>query len=63
MFKDLHTKNLDWPEAIWEAWVSFEHLYGTVEEVDSCLDKVEKAAYQVNARRAKVGISLSYYIL
>jgi hypothetical protein len=47
-------KNLDWPEAVWEAWISFEHLHGTVEQVDACLDKLEKAQYQVNTRRAKV---------
>jgi squamous cell carcinoma antigen recognized by T-cells 3 len=47
-------KNLDWPEAIWEAWLSFEHLYGSVHEVDECLDKIEKAQYQVNTRRTKV---------
>jgi squamous cell carcinoma antigen recognized by T-cells 3 len=47
-------KNLDWPEAIWEAWILFEHLHGSVELVDACLDKVEKAQYQVNIRRAKV---------
>jgi hypothetical protein len=50
-------KNLDWPEAIWEAWISFEHLYGSVDEIDACLDRVEKAQYQVNARRAKASSS------
>ena len=56
VFTDIHTKQLDWPEAIWEAWVSFEHLHGTLEEIESCLDKVEKAQYQTNARRAKVSL-------
>jgi hypothetical protein len=50
---DIHTKQLDWPEALWEAWVSFEYLHGTLEEIESCLDKIEKAQYQTNARRAK----------
>lgn len=54
VFSDVHAKNLDWPEAIWEAWISFEHLHGTVDQVDACLDKIEKAQYQVNIRRAKV---------
>jgi len=58
VFKDLCMKNLDWPEAIWEAWISFEHLFGSVQEVDACLDKIERAQYQVNMRRAKVGGSL-----
>lgn len=53
VFSDIHVKNIDWPEAIWEAWISFEHLHGSVEQVEGCLDKVEKAQYQVNARRTK----------
>lgn len=55
VFTEVHTKNIDWPEAIWEAWIAFEHMHGSVEEVDTCLDKIEKAEYQVTARRAKVG--------
>jgi hypothetical protein len=55
VFKDLVYKNLDWPEAIWEAWISFEHLYGTVQDVDECLDKIDRARTQLNARRLKVG--------
>ncbi|KAG7088241.1 hypothetical protein E1B28_012255 [Marasmius oreades] len=53
IFSDISMKNLDWPEAIWEAWVSFEHLHGSVEQIQSCMDKVEKAQYQVHIRRAK----------
>ncbi|KAF5382630.1 hypothetical protein D9615_003010 [Tricholomella constricta] len=53
VFSDIYMKNIDWPEAIWEAWIAFEHLYGSVEELDTCLDKVEKAQYQINSRRAK----------
>lgn len=47
-------KPMDWPEAIWEAWLAFEHLHGSVDEVDNCLDKIDKAQYQVNMKRAKV---------
>ncbi|KAF7365413.1 ATP-dependent DNA helicase PIF1 [Mycena venus] len=52
-FVDLHLKNLDWPEAIWEAWLAFEHLHGSVQQIDACGDKIEKAQYVVNTRRAK----------
>ncbi|KAF8208710.1 hypothetical protein K438DRAFT_1812755 [Mycena galopus ATCC 62051] len=52
-FVDLHLKNLDWPEAIWEAWLAFEHLHGSLQQIDACGDKVEKAQYVVNTRRAK----------
>lgn len=53
VFSDLVYKNLDWPEAIWESWIAFEHQYGSVEELEACLDKVEKAQAQINMRRAK----------
>ncbi|KAJ7164661.1 hypothetical protein C8R43DRAFT_236103 [Mycena crocata] len=53
-FVDLHLKNLDWPEAIWEAWLAFEHLRGSVQQIEACGDKVEKAQYVVNTRRAKL---------
>ncbi|KAI0357377.1 RNA-binding protein Prp24 [Trametes cingulata] len=53
VFRDIAMKNLDWPEAIWEAWISFEQLYGTVEELEDALDRIERAQTQVNARRAK----------
>jgi len=57
LFDDIHKKQLDWPESIWELWISFEHLHGSVDQVDECLDKIEKAQAQVNARRAKVSLS------
>ncbi|KAI3616179.1 rna-binding protein prp24 [Moniliophthora roreri] len=52
-YSDICMKNIDWPEAIWEAWLGFEHLHGTTEQVEACMDKIEKAQYQVNIRRAK----------
>jgi squamous cell carcinoma antigen recognized by T-cells 3 len=32
-------------------------LHGSVNSVDACFDKLEKAQYQVNARRAKVDLT------
>ncbi len=54
VFRDVSAKHLDWPEAIWDAWVSFEQLHGTVEELENALAQIERAQTQVNARRAKV---------
>jgi hypothetical protein len=54
VFAEIHTKQLDWPEAVWEAWTAFEHLYGSVDDIEFCLDKIEGAQYQTNMRRAKV---------
>ncbi|KAF5389233.1 hypothetical protein D9757_003432 [Collybiopsis confluens] len=53
VLSDIVFKHIDWPEAIWEAWSLFEHLYGSVEHLEVCLDKIERAEYQVNVRRAK----------
>ena len=54
IYKDIVGKNLDWPEMIWEAWVAFEQLHGTIQELEDALDRVQRAQTQVNARRAKV---------
>ncbi len=48
-------KRIDWPEAIWDSWMSFEHMHGTLTDIENCIIKVEKAQQQTNARRAKVG--------
>ncbi|KAE9406958.1 hypothetical protein BT96DRAFT_810155 [Gymnopus androsaceus JB14] len=53
VFIDISTKHIDWPEAIWEAWILFEHFHGSVKQVEGCLDKIEKARYQVSARRTR----------
>jgi hypothetical protein len=54
VFQDESIKDLDWPEAIWEAWVSFEHAHGSLDEIEGCLDQVEQSQSQINFRRAKV---------
>ncbi|KIY44769.1 hypothetical protein FISHEDRAFT_50684 [Fistulina hepatica ATCC 64428] len=53
VFTSVHYKQLDWPEAIWEAWLAFEHLHGSLETIEACIEKVGKAREQTNARRAK----------
>ncbi|TCD69018.1 Splicing factor [Steccherinum ochraceum] len=53
VFKDVSLKNIDWPEAIWDAWLSFEQVYGTAVQMDECLDRIERARGQVNAKRIK----------
>lgn len=54
VFSDACHKQIDWPEAIWEAWIAFEHVYGSVQQLEVCLDKVDKARYQLSVRRARV---------
>ncbi|KAJ3490444.1 hypothetical protein NLI96_g1424 [Meripilus lineatus] len=60
IYKDISTKNLDWPEAIWEAWITFENTFGSVQEIEDCLDRVERAQTQVNKRRAKAAEKAAY---
>jgi hypothetical protein len=47
-------KNVDWPEAIWDAWLTFEHAHGALAELEDAMDRVERAQAQVAMRRAKV---------
>ena len=54
MFKDICMKNLDWPEAMWDAWLAFEQLHGSVDELEHAMDKVEFAQGQTSLRRQKV---------
>lgn len=54
VFKDLCMKHLDWPEAMWDAWLAFEQLHGSIEELEHAMDKVEFAQGQTNLRRQKV---------
>ncbi|KAF8908958.1 hypothetical protein CPB84DRAFT_1766490 [Gymnopilus junonius] len=59
-FSKVHSKQLDWPEAIWEAWISFEHLHGDLEQINACLDKIETAQYQTNMRRSREAAKAAY---
>lgn len=51
---------MDWPEAIWEAWLALEHAYGTVQTLQSCLDSVERGRMLVGAKRARVGFFFAF---
>ncbi|CAL1712564.1 unnamed protein product [Somion occarium] len=59
-FKDIASKNIDWPEAIWEAWLQFEHLHGSVQDIEECMDRIERARNQINVRRAKEAEKAAY---
>ncbi|PSR71958.1 hypothetical protein PHLCEN_2v12168 [Hermanssonia centrifuga] len=60
LFRDVANKNLDWPEALWEAWISFEHVHGSLEQLEDCLDRVERARKHVNMKRAKDAEKAAY---
>jgi hypothetical protein len=54
---------LDWPEMLWEAWLSFEHSHGSANEVQNAFDIIERARVQVEARRARVILSSLNHLL
>ncbi|THH19088.1 hypothetical protein EW146_g2006 [Bondarzewia mesenterica] len=60
VFDEISTQNMDWPEAIWEAWMAMEHAHTSLEGLQECLDKVDMARTQVNNRRAKEAEKAQY---
>lgn len=45
--------SLDWPEAVFDAFLTFEEYHGSLETLFSARDKVEKAQGVVNLKRHK----------
>ncbi|KAH9065212.1 hypothetical protein EDB87DRAFT_1594447 [Lactarius vividus] len=60
VFTKVAKSPLEWPEMLWEAWLSFEHSHGSAKEVQNALDIVERARTQVEARRAKEAEQAGY---
>ncbi|KIJ45650.1 hypothetical protein M422DRAFT_29753 [Sphaerobolus stellatus SS14] len=52
-FNDAANKHFDWPEAIWTQWKDYEYLHGTVESLESCLDKVRELSGRLDKKRAR----------
>jgi len=53
-FKDVSTKNLDYPEALWDAWINFEYAHGSLASLEDAMARIERARTRVEARRMKV---------
>ncbi|KAH7885374.1 hypothetical protein F5I97DRAFT_1378091 [Phlebopus sp. FC_14] len=52
-FQDVSTKNLDYPEALWDAWLNFEHAHGSLASLEEALVRIERARVQVEAKRTR----------
>ncbi|KAI6122456.1 hypothetical protein EDD16DRAFT_1570902 [Pisolithus croceorrhizus] len=50
-FQEVSAKNLDYPEALWDAWINFEYAHGSLVSLEEALARVERARTQVEARR------------
>lgn len=60
-FQDMSTKNLDYPEALWDAWHNFEHAHGSLTSLEEALNKISQAKAQLEFRRARVSASPSKF--
>lgn len=56
-FKDVSTKNLDYPEALWDAWINFEYAHGSLASLEDAMARIERARTQAEARRMKVCVA------
>lgn len=52
-FQDMSTKNLDYPEALWDAWHNFEHAHGSLSSLEEAINKITQAGAQLETRRAR----------
>jgi hypothetical protein len=55
-FKEFQGTHLavDYPEAVYEAWISFEERWGSAKELEDALSRVRKLTEALNEKRAKV---------
>jgi hypothetical protein len=53
-------KGIDWPEAIWERWISLEHLFGKNEDVQKCLAVIAVQRRVEEERRRKAWATAGY---
>lgn len=61
VFKDAsQRKGLDWPEMIWERWVSFEYQFGSLEEIEHALSATKDFKRREDARRQKAWQAQAY---
>lgn len=61
VLKDLsQRKGIDWPEAIWERWISLEHLFGRNEDVQKCLAVIAVQKRIEEERRRKAWTTAGY---
>ncbi|KAF9242560.1 hypothetical protein BU15DRAFT_86759 [Melanogaster broomeanus] len=56
-FQNVSTKNLDYPEAVWDAWISFEHAHGSLAELERCsAQKAYEAAQYAMEQQAATSV-------
>ena len=52
-FKDISSKNLDYPEALWDAWITLEYAHNSLASLKNAIAHIGRARTQVEARHMK----------
>jgi len=55
-YKKSSNIKLDYPEYLLEAWLTFEHHFGTLDDVEYAISKVNNLMKGINARRKRVSL-------
>ncbi|OZJ05109.1 hypothetical protein BZG36_01382 [Bifiguratus adelaidae] len=59
LFKQASIKLIDWPERIWDAWIQFEHLYGSADTLLEAVLRTDRQRRIVNKKRAEEAYNMS----
>lgn len=54
VFKNLPYKTIDWPEQLWLEWINFENLYGSLDDIEECTEKISDYAAKLRTKREEV---------
>ncbi|WVQ65310.1 uncharacterized protein L199_003486 [Kwoniella botswanensis] len=62
-FKAIQRSDLDWPEAVYDALIQFEHVHGTLDSLLDARTKIEREQEKLSKRREKAALETQKYIM
>ncbi|WWD05336.1 hypothetical protein V865_003409 [Kwoniella europaea PYCC6329] len=62
-FKAIQRSDLDWPEAVYDALIQFEHVHGTLDSLLDARTKIEREQEKLSKRREKAALETQQYIM
>lgn len=62
VFKDAATptRNMDYPQALWNAWMNYEERWGSVTQLEHAIARVRKMGEDLSKKAAQVGDNPSF---
>jgi len=61
VFQEALSKPLDWPEPLLQKWKEWVYFQGSVEEIESCLDKIKEISGKLERKRARVSLEFNFH--